>query len=168
VHAFKAIGALPAKVTIPDYRKMEAAGDGMKMLRECIEGTGVAERVWSVGTRCAASDDDRPRSSAALPSRTVCEDVMMPMPMVGDVFLFRNGQSGCHCGMCVKPFPPHFVHLSRNGFLEEPMNQKHWTDALAFVYRLVEESDQRSAVSGQPEADSREPNADSRAPEVRA
>jgi hypothetical protein len=45
VHAFKAVGALPAHIEIPDYRRMEAAGDQMRMLRECIEATGVAELV---------------------------------------------------------------------------------------------------------------------------
>jgi len=45
VHAFKAIGALSAHLTIPDYRKMEAAGDQMQMLRECIAATGMAELV---------------------------------------------------------------------------------------------------------------------------
>ncbi|MGO9243289.1 MAG: hypothetical protein ACLQDC_00735, partial [Verrucomicrobiia bacterium] len=46
VHAFKAIGALPRHIEIPDYRKMEAAGDSMYTLRTRIMATGVAELVW--------------------------------------------------------------------------------------------------------------------------
>lgn len=122
VKAFKAIGALPHHINVPPYRKMEAAADNMRLLRERIMETGRAELIWE-------RDFDRP---------VVWREVMMPMPMVGDVLLFKNGMSGVHCGLCVKPWPPHFVHLSRNGFLEEPMNQGHWLETLAFVYRLVE------------------------------
>ncbi len=123
VHAFKAIGALPSHIEIPDYRKMEAAGDQMRMLRECIEATGVAELILEKPTPVSP-----PRRG---PKGWV--------PIVGDVLLFRNGMSGCHCGLCVRPRPPHFVHLSRNGFLEEPFRQKHWLDGLAFIYRLTED-----------------------------
>ena len=116
VHAFKAIGALPPHITIPDYRRMEAAGDQMKMLRECIEATGVAAFV------IAFWDEWLP------PARL----------RTGDVLLFRNGMSGAHCGLVVQPSPAHFVHLSRNGFLEEPLAQDHWLRDLALIYRLVE------------------------------
>lgn len=107
VHAFKAIGALPPKIEIPDYRKMEAAGDQMRMLRDCIEATGVAELV---------SSEVR----------------------IGDVLLFKNGMSGAHCGLVIRECPAHFVHLSRNGLIEEPLAQKHWMDGLAYRYRLME------------------------------
>ncbi len=107
VHAFKAIGALPTNIKIPDYRKMEASGDQMRMLRECIEATGIAELVHQ-GIR------------------------------VGDVLLFKNGMSGAHCGLVVKSPPAHFVHLSRNGFCEEPLAQRHWLQDLSYCYRLME------------------------------
>lgn len=107
VHAFKAIGALPCHIVIPDYRQMEAAGDQMRMLRECIEATGVAELV----------------------EREV---------HIGDVLLFKNGMSGAHCGLVIRQTPTHFVHLSKNGFSEEPLRQNHWLDSLAFIYRLME------------------------------
>lgn len=126
VHVFKAIGALPAGLQIPKYRKREAAMDNMLRLRTCIESSARAELV---GTRCCASDDNKPRSSATL-----------PMLLCGDVLLFNNGMSGTHCGLVVKEAPVHFVHLSQNGMNEEPLNQVHWLANLAYVYRLVEAS----------------------------
>jgi hypothetical protein len=125
VHVFKAIGALPAHVTIPDYRKMEAAGDQMKTLRECIEATGRAELIV---TRDGCGTGDA--------------------VLVGDVLLFKNGMSGAHCGLVLSTVPIHFAHLSRNGFCEEPLRQKHWLDSLAFVYRLVEAEQVESPLRG--------------------
>jgi hypothetical protein len=115
VHVFKAIGALPARVVIPDYRKMEAAGDRMRMLRECIEAAGRAELVW-----------DR------IPKRAI------PDKRVGDVLIFENGMSGAHCGLVIRDFPCHFFHVGQNGAVVEPLNQKHWHSALAVMYRLLE------------------------------
>jgi hypothetical protein len=117
VHAFKAIGALPAKIEIPDYRKMEAAGDQMRMLRECIEATRRATLIWHTL--------DTPESALLRMND-------------GDVLLFSNGMSGAHCGLIVRCHPFHFAHLSKNGFNEEPIRQTHWLDSLAFVYRLME------------------------------
>lgn len=131
VKAFKAVGALPTHIEIPAYRKMEAAADDMRLLRDRIMGTGRAELIWE-------RDFDRP---------VVWREVIMPLPMIGDVLLFKNGMSGVHCGLCVKPWPPHFVHLSRNGFLEEPMNQGHWLETLAYVYRLMEADCSRESHS---------------------
>ena len=135
VHVFKSIGALPANLQIPDYRKREAAMDNMLRLRICIESS---ERA------------------ASCPS---CINGEEPF-LIGDVLLFRNGMSGAHCGLVVKENPVHFVHLSKNGLLEEPLHQSHWLDNLAFVYRLVEENHRSSACNHQSETDSRELNAE--------
>lgn len=133
VHAFKAIGALPAKITIPDYRKMEAASDQMKLLRECIEATGCAQLV----AQCpSAQVPENPGTDPLMHLGTDALTHCFP----GDVLLLRNGQSGVHCGLVVRTHPLHFVHLSQNGFNEEPLHQAHWTVALAYVYRLVEEN----------------------------
>jgi hypothetical protein len=115
VHVFKAIGALPATLVIPDYRKMEAAGDKMKMLCTCIEATGRAESVW----------DNR---------------VSRPMPdkRIGDVLIFGNGMSGAHCGLVVRDFPCHFFHVGQSGAVREPLGQNHWQVSLAAIYRLME------------------------------
>ncbi len=123
VVAFKAIGALPSHLVIPDYRKMEAAGDKMALLRLRIMETGRAELVMEEPTPVSP------------PGRGPKGWV----PMAGDVILFRNGMSGVHCGLVVRPAPMHFFHLSQNGALEEPFNQSHWLASLAFVYRLMEE-----------------------------
>lgn len=137
VHAFKAIGALPAHIEIPDYRKMEAAGDQMKMLRECIEATGVGELAWCRGGP-PCSPSDRRGAPPRAPSEGRQGSLPLPSLLVGNVLLFANGMSGAHCGLIVKAYPAHFVHLSRNGFVEEPLRQQHWLDNLAFVYRLME------------------------------
>lgn len=115
VHAFKAIGALPARIEIPDYRQMEAAADVMSTLRYRIMATGRAECVY---------DHDRSKC--------------LPIFRIGDVLLFTNGMSGAHTGLVIKRVPVHFVHLSQNGFNEEPLNQAHWLANLFFVYRLLE------------------------------
>jgi hypothetical protein len=115
VHVFKAIEALPARVVIPDYRKMEAAGDKMRMLRECIEATGRAELVW-----------DR-ISKRAIPNKRV-----------GDVLIFENGISGAHCGLVIRDFPCDFFHVGQNGAVVEPYGQSHWQTALSAIYRLLE------------------------------
>jgi hypothetical protein len=121
VHAFKAIGALPAKLEIPDYRLQEARADEMQTLRSKIEATGRALSMWE---------------------RPPCRDLELspPLPIfhVGDVLLFKNGTSGAHCGLVVKEAPVHFAHLTGNGLLEEPLQQKHYLGALTYVYRLLE------------------------------
>jgi hypothetical protein len=128
VHVFKAIEALPAEIEIPEYQRQTALADRMKRLRECIEATGRAEAV-------------------PLPSH-ISLNTSLFHP--GDVLLFHNGTSGAHCGLIVRVFPTHFVHLSRNGLLEEPLNQSHWLDNLAYAYRLLEacpDSEVRAAVT---------------------
>jgi len=117
VHVFKAIGALPGNIDVPKYRRQEALGDSMLTLRTRIEATGRA-------ASCLRGEE--------------------PF-LIGDVLLFRNGMSGAHCGLVVKSAPVHFAHLSQAGFTEEPLNQKHWLDSLAYVYRLLEESGQQSS-----------------------
>ncbi len=129
VHAFKAIGALPDKIEIPDYRKMEAAGDGMTTLRLRIMATGRAECVY---------DHDHAR--------------YLPIFKVGDVLLFTNGMSGAHTGLVNKRVPVHFAHLSKNGFNEEPLNQGHWLASLFFVYRLLEAEDCSRGLQPAPQA----------------
>jgi hypothetical protein len=129
IHVFKAIGALPPSLQIPDYRKREAALDNMARLRSCIEATGRGVMVWSDGRARppgAPNADGRPGGPS------------LPDFLPGDVLLFANGMSGVHCGLIVREIPPHFVHLSQNGLAEEPLNQAHWLKDLAFVYRLVE------------------------------
>ena len=133
VHVFKAIGALPPQIQIPRYRKMEAAADKMKLLRERIEATGRAELVF-VATKHLRGYDASVGTSAAF--------------MPGDVLLFRNGMSGVHCGLVTRSAPTHFVHLSHNGLLEEPLAQDHWLRDLASVYRLTEP--EASIVGHQP------------------
>jgi cell wall-associated NlpC family hydrolase len=115
VHVFKAIGALPEKLEIPDYRRQEALADEMQTLRRCIEATGHAELTFE-------------SAQAKHP----------PIFHVGDVLLFKNGTSGAHCGLVVKDAPVHFVHLAGNGLLEEPFHQSHYLAALLYVYRLLE------------------------------
>jgi hypothetical protein len=115
VHTFKAIGALPEKLEIPDYRIQEARADEMQTLRLKIMQTGRAELVFEYET------------SAPL-----------PIFMIGDVLLFKNGTSGAHCGLAVKQAPLHFVHLTGNGLLEEPFHQAHYATALQYAYRLLE------------------------------
>jgi hypothetical protein len=115
VHVFKAIGALPEKLEIPDYRLQEARADEMQTLRRCIEATGRADLVFDGATV-----------------------KHLPIFRVGDVLLFKNGTSGAHCGLVVKDAPVHFAHLTGNGLLEEPLQQKHYLGALTYVYRLLE------------------------------
>jgi hypothetical protein len=115
VHAFKAIGALPVKLEIPDYRRNEALADEMQTLRRCIEATNRADLVFD-------------NAHAKHP----------PIFRTGDVLLFKNGTSGAHCGLVVKEAPVHFVHLTGNGLLEEPFHQSHYLAALTYVYRLLE------------------------------
>ena len=115
VHAFKAIGALPEKLEIPDYRIQEARADEMQTLRLKIRQTGRADLVFESGR----SKD-------------------LPIFLIGDVLLFKNGTSGAHCGLIVKEAPLHFVHLTGNGLLEEPFHQAHYLAALGFAYRLME------------------------------
>jgi len=115
VHAFKAIDALPAKLEIPDYRRNEALADEMQTLRRCIEATGRADLVSDNG-----------------------EAKHPPVFRIGDVLLFKNGTSGAHCGLVVKEAPLHFVHLTGNGLLEEPLHQAHYLASLIYVYRLLD------------------------------
>ena len=115
VHAFKAIGALPEKLEIPDYRIQEARADEMQTLRLKIMQTGCAVLVFE-SERFAH----------------------LPIFLIGDVLLFKNGTSGAHCGLVVKTAPLHFVHLTGNGLLEEPFHQAHYLAALGFAYRLME------------------------------
>ena len=82
VHAFKAIGALPEKLEIPDYRIQEARADEMQTLRLKIMQTGRADLVFESGR----SKD-------------------LPIFLIGDVLLFKNGTSGAHCGLVVKEAP---------------------------------------------------------------
>ncbi len=132
VHAFKAIGALPAKLEIPDYRLHEASADEMQTLRRCIEATGRALLTWA-----------RP-GSASVPLAVVPKMASGTLALqnfaIGDVLLFKNGTSGAHCGLAVKESPLHFVHLTGNGLLEEPFHQSHYIAALAYVYRLLEDA----------------------------
>ena len=115
VHAFKAIGALPAKLEIPGYRLQEARADEMQTLRRCIEATGCADLVF---------DDAAGKQ--------------LPLFRIGDVLLFKNGTSGAHCGLVVKEAPVHFTHLTGNGLMEEPLQQAHYLRSLKYVYRLLE------------------------------
>jgi len=116
VHVFKAIGALPATVEVPEYIRGHALRDAMAMLRERIEGTGRAVQV----------------------------DYLLGNPGIwyavktGDVLLFKNGTSGVHCGLVIGEHPVHFTHLSQDGLITEPLNQKQWLGNLAVVYRLME------------------------------
>ena len=128
VHVFKAIGALPKNLEIPDYRVQEALADKMQTLRSRIEATGRALLVWerSLGYMRPSSSKD-PYDSLAL-----------PWLVVGDVLLFKNGTSGAHCGLVVKEVPVHFAHLTGNGLLEEPLHQGHYSVALTYIYRLLE------------------------------
>ena len=150
VHAFKAIGALPAHIEIPDYRKMEAAGDQMRMLRNGITATRLAEEVFRGAHAPSRAGSDAPVGTqpANLPARAPTDTRAprmlpgLPPLIIGDALLFHNGTSGAHCGLVVRAHPAHFVHLSRNGFLEEPLQQQHHLQALAFIYRLIEEDDQ--------------------------
>ncbi|MGD0058396.1 MAG: hypothetical protein ABSD58_03170 [Verrucomicrobiia bacterium] len=151
VVAFKAIGALPQHLVIPDYRKMEAAGDKMALLRLRIMETGRAEMVMEEPT--PASPPARgPKGWVNAGLQNIAQALSPPgrgpkgwVPMAGDVLLFRNGMSGVHCGLVIRPAPMHFFHLSQNGALEEPFNQSHWLASLAFVYRLMEEQPTPSA-----------------------
>ena len=120
VHAFKAIGALPEKLEIPDYRLHEALADEMQTLRSKIEATDRAFLVWQ-----------RP------PGRDR-ELGQLPIVRIGDVLLFKNGTSGAHCGLVVKHAPVHLVHLTGNGLNEEPLHQSHYLATLNYVYRLLE------------------------------
>jgi cell wall-associated NlpC family hydrolase len=128
VHAFKAIGALPTRLEIPDYRLREALADRMHTLREKIEATGCAQLVWERPQCC----DRKPLSGDPF------EHLFLPWLLIGDVLIFKNGTSGAHCGLMVKAVPIHFAHLTGNGLLEEPLHQKHYLSALTFVYRLLE------------------------------
>jgi hypothetical protein len=134
VHVFKAIGALPNKLEIPNYRRKEALADEMQTLRSCIEATGRADPIIET-------------AHAKHP----------PVFRVGDVLLFRNGTSGAHCGLVVKEAPVHFTHLTGNGLLEEPLRQAHYLAALAFVYRLLEapESQVRETCEANPNSEIR-------------
>jgi hypothetical protein len=123
VHVFKEIGALPEHLVIPDYRKMEAAGDNMKMLRACIEATGRAQFVWDN------------RASRPIPDKRI-----------GDVLIFENGMSGAHCGLVVREFPCHFFHVGQSGAVREPLCQNHWQVSLAAIYRLLETETAVAAV----------------------
>jgi cell wall-associated NlpC family hydrolase len=125
VHAFKAIGALPGSIEIPQYRRMEAAGDDMKLLRDRIEATGRAQQIF------LCPDSDAPTNPYALG--------LQP----GDVLLFANGFSGVHCGVLMRERPPHFFHLSAMGALEEPLNQYHHLSRLRIVYRLLDAEAER-------------------------
>lgn len=122
VHAFKAIGALPEGLLIPEYRRMEAAADKMQLLRARIMETGRAELVFVAANHIRGAAKEF-RGYNALP---------------GDVLLFANGMSGVHCGLVVKPAPMHFFHVSQNGALEEPFNQGQWLASIAYAYRLME------------------------------
>jgi hypothetical protein len=115
VHVFKAIGALASNLVIPNYRRQEALGDKMAMLRLRIEETGHGELIW-----------DSTMGKSALVFH------------VGDVLVFKNGMSGAHCGLVVRSEPAHFVHLTGNGLIEEPFQQEHHVTALHCVYRLME------------------------------
>ena len=115
VHVFKAIGALPTRLEIPNYRRKEALADEMQTLRGCIEATNCTDLVFDEA-----------------------QTKQLPVFRVGDVLLFRNGTSGAHCGLVVREAPVHFTHLTGNGLLEEPLRQAHYLAALAFVYRLLE------------------------------
>ncbi|HVM62879.1 MAG TPA: hypothetical protein VMV72_18605 [Verrucomicrobiae bacterium] len=140
IHVFKAIGALPPHIEIPPYRKMEAAADKMAMLRRRIEETGRAEMVW-----CSRGSVSRENDEPGTPHRGVATP-RVPLFRSGDVLLFASGMSGAHCGLIVRDPPPHFVHLSQNGLIEEPLLQAHWIDSLVYVYRLLECADS-SALS---------------------
>ena len=120
VHVFKAIGALPEKLEIPDYRLQEARADEMQTLQRCIEATGRALLMWE------------------RPQRRDRELVQLPVFRIGDVLLFKNGTSGAHCGLVVKDAPVHFAHLTGNGLLEEPLRQAHYLAALKYAYRLLD------------------------------
>ncbi len=115
VHVFKAIGALPEKLEIPDYRLQEARANEMQTLRHCIEATGRADLIVNVA-----------------PVK------YLSVFRIGDVLLVTNGTSGAHCGLVVKEAPVHFTHLTGNGLLEEPFHQSHYIAALIYVYRLLE------------------------------
>lgn len=148
VHVFKAIGALPTELRIPDYRKREAAMDNMARLQSCIMSSECAECVWRDETVVATLTVAR----ASRPLNPMLKAGEPPAPLLpGDVLLFANGMSGVHCGLVVRESPPHFVHLSQNGLTEEPLNQAHWLKDLAFVYRLVE-----SALNPEPRTVNRE------------
>lgn len=137
VHIFKAIGALPSDLQIPEYRKREAAMDNMLRLRICIESSARALQIFGSATVPACPDFEV--GVAAVPT-TASETLALPGLLIGDVLLFNNGMSGAHCGLVVKEAPVHFVHLSQNGMNEEPLHQTHWLANLAFVYRLLEVS----------------------------
>jgi hypothetical protein len=122
VKAFRTIGALPAHIEIPPYRRMEASADRMCLLRLRIMETGRAELVYE----------------ADFAKR-------FPIFRVGDVLLFKNGMSGVHCGLVVRQSPLHFFHLGQNGAMEEPFHQGQWIAAIAYAYRLLEE-DGRATV----------------------
>jgi hypothetical protein len=125
VHAFKAIGALPEKLEIPDYRLQEARADEMQTLRRCIEATGRADLMFD--------------------GATVKHP---PLFRIGDVLLFKNGTSGAHCGLVVKDAPVHFAHLTGNGLLEEPLQQAHYQVALKYAYRLLDVERSTLSVEG--------------------
>ncbi|HXI84146.1 MAG TPA: hypothetical protein VNL17_08665 [Verrucomicrobiae bacterium] len=139
VHVFKAIDALPAKLTIPDYRLQEARADEMKTLRQCIMATGRAQLVWerdSIANYRGKADDELHRLG-------------LPWLIVGDVLIYKNGTSGAHCGLVANVAPIQFVHLTGNGLLEEPLHQKHYLQSLTYIYRLLEPelSVERSALN---------------------
>lgn len=134
VHVFKAIGALPEHLEIPDYGRCDALQDDMARLKFCIEATERAHLAWS--RPVAAGFSPRPETRS-LKAATTGHDALARITF-GDVLLFRNGMSGAHTGLVVKGWPVHFVHLSQNGLLEEPLDQTHWLNNLAFVYRLLE------------------------------
>jgi hypothetical protein len=176
VHVFKAIGALPAELQIPDYRKREGSVNSMERLRGCIEETGRAELVASCQPSAVshqpAGKSSQPSAVSRQPEAESRKLIADSNIATGDVLLFANGMSGVHCGLVVRETPPHFVHLSQNGLTEEPLNQEHWLASLAFIYRLMEPapSHQPSAISDQPDlrqpdlrADSRELKAESSA-----
>jgi hypothetical protein len=104
VHVFKAIGALPAHIEIPDYRKMEAAGDQMRILRQCIEATGVAKlvlvdiRVGDVllftsgmsGAHCGLVVKSPPVHLAHLSRNGLCEEPLAQRHWLDDlVYCYR-------------------------------------------------------------------------------
>ena len=132
VKVFKVIGALPSHLEIPDYRMQEARGDEMVLLTAKIVATQRADLVWKM-----TPNETKPRKQMA--GQDVLEVLRLPWLMIGDVLIFTNGTSGAHCGLVVKPMPIHFLHLSINGMLEEPLAQAHYAGDLRFVYRLLEE-----------------------------
>jgi hypothetical protein len=142
VAMFQEMGALPPGKLIPDYRKMEAAKDDRRQLRECIEATGRAQLVWErkqAAPHDAVHREDSPRAATG---ETTGENAAVNARgyslRIGDVLLFANGMSGVHCGLVVRTVPCHFFHIGPNGAIETPFGQDQWVKGLAAVYRLME------------------------------